>query len=213
MSEHRMYPVFLSVQNRRCVIVGGGAIALRKTNELLEAEAVLTVVAEQPSEGMFELSERGRITLLTKRFEPGDLDGAFIVFAATDDETVNKEVYRSARGTGALVNAVDIPEYCDFFSGAVLTRGSLKIAVSTSGKSPGIAGRIRRELEDRFPETYAEYIETAGEMRDYVLSNPVLESGARRAALAWISSAETSDLFFLSGKDKVWEALKKFISS
>ncbi|MBT4484442.1 MAG: bifunctional precorrin-2 dehydrogenase/sirohydrochlorin ferrochelatase [Candidatus Latescibacteria bacterium] len=208
-----MYPVFLSINEKPCVVVGGGTVALRKIHELLEAKADVTVIADVPSQVINELSEQGRIKLKIKRFEQSDIEGAFLAFAATDDSEVNAQISESAKRNNTLVNAVDMPELCDFFSGAVVKRGQLIIAISTSGCCPGIAGQIRKELEELFPESYIDYIEAADEMRKHILSQKDMNPTRKRDVLSWLARKETRILFFKSGKEKTWEKLQKLISS
>ncbi len=195
------------------MVIGGGKVALRKVNDLIEADAQVIVVAEKPDFLIEELSQKGTIKLFRRSFKPEDVEGAFLVFAATDDNSVNTEIAERARQKGVLVNAVDNPAQCDFFSGAVLKRGPLQIAVSTSGRCPGIAADIRRELEKQYGELFSDFLETAGEMRKYVLSEEDIQTEKKDIALKWLSARETLTLFMNSGKEKVWEELKKIISS
>lgn len=208
-----MYPVFLKISGKPCVVVGGGTIAFRKVNELLSEGATVTVVAEKSIAEIEDMSEKGLLTLRTKRFESSDIDNAYLVFAATDDKEVNAQVTAAAIQNKALINAVDTPELCDFYSGSVVNRGPLKIAISTGGCSPGIAGRIRREIEELYPESYAEFIETVGDMRRYIIENIDSDAGLKRETLSWLAGKETEDIFFEHGKDRLWKELKNIISS
>ncbi len=213
MNKHYSYPVFLNLSGRPCIVIGGGKVASRKVGELVEVGARVTVVAENPDPFIEELSQTGTITLLRSFFKPEDVEKAFLVFAATDDNSVNAEIAIKARQKGILINAVDNPGQCDFFSGSVLKRGPLRIAISTSGRCPGIAANIRKKLEKQFSESYSDFIETAGEIRDYVLSAEEINTDKKSDALKWLSAEETLALFIDSGKEKVWEELKKIISS
>ena len=213
MSERFVYPVFLALKGKPCVIVGGGTVALRKAHDLVEAEADLTVVAETPSSELKEMSESKLLKLNNKRFEPGDIDNAFLVVAATDDDTVNAEIAAAAKRKGILVNVVDTPELCDFYTGAIVKRGPLRIAISTSGCCPKISGQIRRELEELFPENFGDYITYAGEMRTYILSLDDINDEIKQAALSWLAQNDTRTLFFKSGKERIWQELKKLIST
>ncbi|MFC1509046.1 bifunctional precorrin-2 dehydrogenase/sirohydrochlorin ferrochelatase [Candidatus Omnitrophota bacterium] len=208
-----MYPVFLKISGKPCVVVGGGTIAYRKVTELLSEEAAVTVVAEKSISEIVDMSEQGLLTLRTKRFEPSDVDNAYLVFAATNDKDVNAQVTAAAIQNKALINAVDTPELCDFYSGSVVNRGPLKIAISTGGCSPGIAGRIRRELEVLYPESYAEFIETIGNMRRHIIDTIDSNSDLKREALSWLVRKETGELFFKFGKERLWKELKNIISS
>ena len=211
MNKHILFPIFLSISGKPCFIVGGGPVAYRKACDLLDAGADITVIAANPSQEIVELSESWRIRLKTKRFEPNDIKEAFLVFAATDDSSVNALIAETAERNGALINVVDTPELCGFFSGAVVKRGPLKIAISTGGCSPGTARQIRMELEDLYPESYCDFIEAAGEMRHYILSQENISPGEKKSALSWLSRKETRKLFFEDGKERMWEELKKLI--
>ena len=213
MNKNYPYPVFLKISGKSCVVVGGGKVALRKVNDLLEAGAKVTVVAEIPDPLIEDLSKKEEIKLFKRLFRPEDVENTFLVFAATDDNAVNAEIAEIAKKNGALVNAVDNPEHCDFFSGAVVKRGPLRIAVSTSGCCPGIAAGIRRELEENYDVSFADFLESAGEMRQFILSTTNITNDAKNRALQWLCDNETFKLYIESGKEKVWEELKKIISS
>ncbi len=208
-----MYPVFLKISGKPCVIVGGGNVAYRKVNELLSEGAAVTVVAEKSIAEIVDMSEKGLLILRTKRFEPSDVENAYLVFAATNDKDINAQVTAAAIQNKALINAVDTPELCNFYSGAVVNRGPLKIAISTGGCSPGIAGRIRRELDKLYPESYAEFIETVGDMRRHIIETIDSNVDLKHEALSWLSRKETGDIFFEHGKERLWKELKTFISS
>lgn len=202
------YPVFLRLAERPCLVVGGGTVATRKALDLVESGARVTVVAERPSSDMEDLANRGRIALARRRFEPADLDGMFLVFAATDDRAVNAGIAGLARERGVLVNAVDDPERCDFISGAVVKRGPLRIAVSTSGCSPAFAGRIRREIEERYGDACGSFLELAGEIRESVLAEEPDED-RRKRALSRLADEEMYTLYLRFGKERVWEEIRK----
>lgn len=206
------FPVFLNLNGQTCLVVGGGPVALRKTADLVEAGASVTVVAESPITDFRKLSSDRAINLRERRFRPDDAAGMFLVIAATDDNEVNGEVFRVARERGALVNVVDSPALCDFFSGAVVKRGPLRIAVSTSGCVPGLAAFIRRELEEQYDETWSAYLEAAREIRRDVLSREGLAEKRKNEALAWLGTREAFSLFTDSGRERVWERIRQIIS-
>ena len=213
MSDYYPYPVFINMRDRSCIVVGGGKVALRKISDLLETGANVTVVAETPDPIIEDLAQKGNIKLFRRLFKPEDIENAFLVFTATDDDSVNAEIVGIAKKYGALVNVVDNPQYCDFFSGAVVKRGPLRIAISTSGCSPGIAAEIRRELNELYSESFASFLKTVGEMRQYILSLDDITKDRKNNALKWLSKKETLTLFIDSGKGKVWDGLKRIISS
>ncbi|GAJ15441.1 unnamed protein product, partial [marine sediment metagenome] len=207
MSDYYPYPVFINMRGRSCIVVGGGKVALRKISDLLETGANVTVVAETPDPIIEDLAQKGNIKLFRRLFKPEDIENAFLVFTATDDDSVNAEIAGIAKKYGALVNVVDNPQYCDFFTGAVVKRGPLRIAISTSGCSPGIAAEIRRELNELYGESFASFLQTVGEMRQYVLSLDDITRDKKNNALKWLSKKETLTLFIDSGKGKVWDGI------
>ena len=207
-----LYPVFLKLRGKRCLVVGGGRVAYRKILDLLDCGADITAVAEEPIPECIDIAAKGELTLLVRRFRPEDIEGAFLVFAATDDDSVNAEVSALARCKGILVNVVDDPLKCDFFSGSVVKRGPLRIAVSTGGSSPLIAQKIRGELEEQYSESYGDFIETAGEMRKDILASGCTEE-RKSLSLHWLAGEEAYTIFKNSGKETVWEELKKILFS
>jgi siroheme synthase-like protein len=162
------YPVSLDLAGRRAVVVGAGAVALGKACALLDAGALLTVVADGPSEALQRLQAAGA-TVARRAFEPADLDGAFVCVAASDDPALRAAVYAQARARGVLVNLVDDPDHCDFAAPAVVRRGELVIAVSTGGRSPALASRLRRLLEERFGPEWEELSALIAEVRERTL--------------------------------------------
>lgn len=208
---HYPLPIFLNVDGRHCVVIGGGAVALRKINDLLEAGASVTVIAEEPCADIVRLKEKGNIDLLSRRYTEGDTDGAFLVFAATDDSDVNRQVFEEADGRSILVNVVDKPGLCNFFSGAVVKRGPLRIAVSTSGCCPALAKELRRELETVYPDSWTAYTEAAGEWRQKILALDGIDEAARKTALGRLGGKDLYTLFRDYGKDRVWDELQRII--
>ncbi len=164
------YPVFLDLKDKPVLVVGGGRVAERKVYTLLDAGAKITIIAKEISYNLNGLLEQNKALLLGRRFLPRHLDGVFLVIAATDDPQLNAEVAREARRRGVLVNAVDQPEECTFILPSLVKRGDLIIAVSTSGKSPALAKKLRKRLEDEFGPEYEMFLALMGRVREYVLS-------------------------------------------
>ena len=160
-----LFPAFVKLEGRAVLVVGGGAIATSKIPTLLQAGARVTVVAPEITGELAERAGQGEITWLGKAFEAGDLDGKFLVIAATAIAELNTAVFREADARQILCNAVDDIENCHFYYGAVVQRGDLQIAISTNGKSPALAQRLRRELEEQFRPEYAGWVEWLGEVR------------------------------------------------
>ena len=149
------YPVFLNIGGKRCVVVGGGEVALRKVRALLEHRADVEVISPELCAGLIELAESGQISAFRRHYRPGDLRKALMAIAATDDSEVNHNLLKEARDQKTLVNVVDDVANCDFIVPSLLQRGDVTIAVSTSGRSPALARKIRTRLENEFGEEYA----------------------------------------------------------
>jgi precorrin-2 dehydrogenase/sirohydrochlorin ferrochelatase len=164
------YLVNLSIEGRKALVVGAGAVALRKAQGLLEAGARVTVVAPEACEGLLALAGQGRLDLRLKTYEARDLEGAVLVLAATDDEAVNARVSADCSCLGLLVNVADRPALCTFTLPAVVRRGDLTLAVATEGRCPAFARALREELEERYGDIYGEALEFMGRLRDTMLS-------------------------------------------
>ncbi len=149
------YPVFLKIGGRRCVVVGGGQVALRKVTALLEHRASVDVISPELCPGLIELAEDGQIRVFRRRYKAGDLQEAFIVITATDNSDINRQIAKEAKSKGVLVNVVDDAENSDFIVPSYVRRGDITIAVSTAGRSPALARKIRTRLERDFGDEYA----------------------------------------------------------
>jgi len=177
-----LFPIFFKLEGRRCVVVGAGTIASQKLEGLLDCGAELSVVAPHATEAIQELARSGRVSWIQAEFGPAHLDAAFLAIAATGDPAVNEQVFQAARQRGVLCNAVDDPERCDFFYPAVVRRGDLQIAISTAGKSPALAQRIRKELEEQFDASYGRWLDWLGSVRQ-LLFRREMDPGVRKKAL------------------------------
>lgn len=140
------YPVFLDVRNRKCVVVGGGNVGEEKVHKLLECEARVVVISPEVNAGVRQHAEAGRVEWLPRAYQPGDLEGAFLAIAATDDNQVNRRIAAEAEQRNVLLNVVDVPHLCTFIAPAMASRGEVTIAVSTGGASPALARKFREEL-------------------------------------------------------------------
>jgi siroheme synthase-like protein len=161
-----LFPAFLKLHSRRVLVVGGGSIAAQKIPGLLEAGAHVHVVSPQLSPQLAEWVRNRQIDWSPKPFEPSDLDGAFLVVAATSLRDLNAHVYREADQRNILCNAVDDIDHCHFYYGSIVQRGDLQIAISTNGKSPALAQRLRKELELQFGPEYEHWLEWLGAARE-----------------------------------------------
>jgi len=161
-----LFPAFLKLSNRRVLVVGGGAIAAQKIPGLLEAGAKVHVVSPKLNPALTELLRNRQIDWSPKPFEPEDLHGAFLVVAATSLRELNAEVFAEADRRDILCNAVDDIDHCHFYYGSIVQRGDLQIAISTNGKSPALAQRLRKELERQFGPEYECWLEWLGAARE-----------------------------------------------
>lgn len=159
------YPIVLDLRGRSCLVVGGGPVAERKVEGLLEAGAAVTVVSPRLTPRLRDWIGRGHCRYVAREYRSRDVAGRAIVLVATDDDRVTARVQRDARRAGVLVNAADDPARCDFFLPAVLRRGRLTVAVSTGGASPALARAVRDELEGLVPESYALLLEVVAGVR------------------------------------------------
>lgn len=175
-----LFPMFLKLAGRRCLVVGGGAVAEGKIASLLDSGAKVVVVAPDVTAKVSGWASTGKVEWLACPFRPAELESVFLVVAATLDPQVNDLVFREAQSRGILCNVVDDPERCDFYYPAVLRRGQLQIAISTGGSSPALAQRLRHELEQQFAPGYGEWLEELGEARCRLLRTPLDESHRRR---------------------------------
>lgn len=165
-----LFPVFIKLAGRACAVVGAGSVAESKIASLLESGAQVTVVAPNANEEIKGLAVSRRIRWIPRKFTASDLNSVFLVVAATSDSEVNRAVFHEARERGVLCNSVDDPPNCDFYFPAVVRRGPLQIAISTSGESPALAQRIRREVEDSLDTSFGDWIEEIGERRREIIA-------------------------------------------
>lgn len=168
MIKPKYMPVCIAMNGRKCLVVGGGPVALRKVENLLDYEPAITVVAPMMEEKFGYHAERGRIAMEKREYRPGEAGEYDVVISATDDSPLNKRVYEDARSGGALVNAVDDPPHCDFIFPAVLRRHCLTTAISTDGNAPFMAGHLRVVLESIFPPHWEKLMEKAATFRSMV---------------------------------------------
>jgi len=171
------YPMFLNISRKKCVVVGGGHIALRKVRALLEHGASVEVISPDLCPELIELEKSGRIGILHRQYQPGDLQKALIAIAATDNSDINQQVIKEAQGKAVLVNAVDDPGNSDFIVPSYVRRGDITIAVSTAGRSPALARKIRARLEKELGDEYASLVNLIGEVRAEVRRQGIKVSG------------------------------------
>jgi uroporphyrin-III C-methyltransferase/precorrin-2 dehydrogenase/sirohydrochlorin ferrochelatase len=163
------YPISLDVTGRRCVVIGGGDIGERKSQELLEAGADVVVIAPYVTAEIEKLSEGNRLALIRREYAPGDLEGAFVAIAATDNRDFNSRIFQEATERNVLLNAVDDIGHCHFAAPSIVRRGDLSLAISTAGKAPALARRLREQLGAQFGPEWGFLVDLLGEVREETL--------------------------------------------
>jgi precorrin-2 dehydrogenase/sirohydrochlorin ferrochelatase len=189
-----LFPMFVKLDGKLVVVIGGGQIAEGKLEGLLSAGACIRLVAPQIRPQIAEWVRFGKIDWLPKEFAPADLQGATLVIAATSASGVNKAVFAEAEARKILCNAVDDTENCHFYYGAIVQRGDLQIAVSTNGKSPALAQRIRKELEESYGTEYAVWLDWLGAARELLRANSS-SSEETKAILHQLATRESFERF------------------
>lgn len=176
-----LLPIFLRLEGRKCLVVGAGTVALAKIESLREAGAEIIVIAPHANEEVRRLARAGALEWHERSFEATDLDGVFLVIAATNASDVNRAVYEEARRRNVVCNAVDDPPNCDFYFGSVVRRGDLQVAISTAGESPALAQRLRREIDAQLPQDLGPWLAELGKLRNEIRA--VMPAGEARTLL------------------------------
>jgi precorrin-2 dehydrogenase/sirohydrochlorin ferrochelatase len=166
----KTYPIFAVIENKPCLVVGGGAVGERKVHDLMAAGARVTVVSRTLTPELTALASRGEIRYLPEDFAEAQVDGMALVMAATDEPEVNAKVSAAAQARGIWVNVADDPEYCTFIVPALVRRGDLTLAISTGGASPALARQLREELQQHFGPEYGPYLDLLRRVRTRLLT-------------------------------------------
>jgi precorrin-2 dehydrogenase len=189
-----LFPILLKLRAKKCVVAGAGKIAAGKAAGLLASGAQVIVIAPRAADWIQSQSRAGKLIWRRRRFVAADVENAFLAIAATNSHAINEAVYQACVERGVLCNVVDVPERCDFFYPAVVRRGPLQIAISTDGRSPALARRLRIELERQFGADYGAWVEQVGEMRQK-LRRRNLPAAERRRLLDQIASRDSFEQF------------------
>ncbi len=184
-----LFPIFLKLTGRPCIVIGAGNLAESKIESLQAASARVTVIAPIARERIIAMAESGEVTWHQREYTTGDLAGQFLVIAATDNPAVNRAVFAEAESAGILINAVDDPPFCDFYFPSVVRRGDLQIAISTAGASPALAQRLRKEINALLPLDTGNWLAELGNLRREVLQMEPLNE-ARKQLLHQLASRE-----------------------
>lgn len=200
------FPVCLKIAGRQCLVIGGGRVGERKVQGLLAHGALVKVISPELSEPLAALRRAGRIAWLDRLYEEGDLAGAFLVIAATDDPAVQERIHAEAEARNILLNVADVPKWCNFILPATARRGDLSISVSTAGKSPALASMLRQALEVQFGPEYGILVNILGALRDTVLATgrPHAEN---KVIFARLANPEMAGWI----KDGLWQKLAHHI--
>jgi siroheme synthase-like protein len=169
--EESYYPLFFRLAGKLCVVVGGGRVAERKARALLAAGARVRLISPKNTIGLSGLHRQGRIELVARQYREGDLEGAALVFAATDNGEVNRQVQEESRRLAVPLNAADSPEMCDFIVPSLIRKGPVLIAISTSGLLPLLSKKLRAEITKNLTPRYTAYARRVGAFRKYLLQN------------------------------------------
>lgn len=208
IDPHRYYPVFLDVGGRPILIIGGGEVASRKIETMLRCDAKIMVVSPDAVSEISDLAKSGRIQLVSREYRLEDLEGRFVVIAATGDREVNRRVGEDARQRGLLVNVVDDPQLCDFIVPATFERGPIQVAVSTGGSSPALARVIRASLESVVTPAIAELAEILGDLRP-AAKKALATDDDRKRFFATVVDSDVLDLLQRGQRREAFDVLQQ----
>lgn len=202
------YPVYIQLRDQPCVVIGGGKIAEGKVDGLLAVESKVTVISPVLTPHLRDLVETEQISYLARSYRPGDLTGAFLVICATDQAEINHQVWQEAIANRQLVNVVDDTPRCNFIAPSILRKGDLSIAISTSGKAPALAVRLKERFQRELGPEYERFLELAGELRE-PLARHIPDFDKRKAL--WYELVDSEILDVLARGDEA--AAKEIISN
>lgn len=205
------YPIFLNLESKRAVVVGGGSIAARKVLSLLDAQARVVVVAEQIDDVLKTRCKDANIEFVQAKYSKDYLVGATIAFAATNDKKLNEQIYKDCQQLEVLCNVVDSPDLCDFFVPAVVKRDDLQIAICTEGNCPAYAGHLRRKLEEIITPQHGEFVTELEKLREKVFERTSNEN-KRKTILGTLAGDEAFEIFKKNGPDALHNWAEKIIA-
>ena len=195
------YPIFLDLNGRRVVIIGGGSVATRKAETILGTGARLVVVAPRLDEMIRNVCAGSKAELIESKYSKDYIGRATLVIAATNDEALNRQIYKDCQELEILCNVVDSPKLCDFYVPAVVQRGDLQIAVGTDGKSPAYAGHLRKKLENIFTDKHGEFLGLLEAIRGFVIEK-IADASERKAILGKLADDESFEYFLQKGPEQ-----------
>ena len=197
-----LYPAYLNLKDRGCLVVGGGTVAERKGRTLLDYGACVTVVSPEMTSGLEKLVKTGQVAHIKRNYQPGDLDGFFLVVAATSDPVVNRNIYEEAEDSGILINSVDDPDNCNFFVPSSIRRGDFQVSISTSGKAPYFARKLRKFLENIFYNDLDQDLEKLNRIRSKIIEESGDDERLKEKKFEQILKPEIEDI--LRKIEKKW---------
>jgi siroheme synthase-like protein len=209
--KQKYMPISVSLKERPCLVVGGGGVALRKVESLLDYDTAITVVAPDVEEKLEYHAERGRITLEKREYRSPEAGSYGLVVCATDDAVLNRRVYEDAKGAGTLVNVVDDPPLCDFIFPAVVRRDCLTAAISTDGKAPFMSGHLRLVLEEIFPAHWKRLMKLAVSFRKMARDRWADDREKKTACYAEFLDADWKRMFKDLSEDEINEELARIL--
>jgi len=204
------YPINVDIREKDCLVVGGGQIASRKAESLLNAGGKVRLVSPKVTDEIEQWASVGKIQLALRPFEPADLEGCFLVIGATNVPAVHDAIYQLCHEKNILVNIVDVPNRCNFIFPAVIRRGNFMLAISTNGASPGFSKKIRRELEVEFGEEYGTFLNWMSDARNSVIEKISVEADRKKVFESLIYS-QVFDLLKEGKKDEAREEFDRIL--
>jgi siroheme synthase-like protein len=204
------YPAYIQLKDQPCVVIGGGKIAGGKVEGLLAVRATVTVISPELTSRLHELAKEKHITYLARAYQPGDLTGAFLVICATDQAEINHQVWKEASTNRQLVNVVDDTPHCNFIAPSILRKGDLTIAISTSGKAPALAVRLKERFQRELGPEYERFLELAGELRE-PLARHVPDFETRKALWYELVDSEILDVLARGDEASAREIISRVV--
>ena len=208
----KYYPMMLNIENKECLIVGGGDIAHRKILELIEYGASITLVSPSINEGIKLLVDNRSINYIQDRYDKAYVENAYIVVASTNDCKANNQIFKDCSERKILVNVVDDPKNCSFIVPSKIRRGDLTIAISTNGKSPTLSRSIREELEKKYDEHYETFLNILGDVREEVIAK-VKDSAKKKEIFTAIIKEDYLTKLKLFGEDIVRKEIDEYLKN
>lgn len=193
---NKMYPIFLKLENKKSLVIGGGNVAFRKITHLMESGSHITVISINFIDKILDLKNKyTNITLIHREFHQNDLKDHYIVFGCTNDPHINKTIFNECTKLDIPVNIADNPDNCSFYVPSVVSRGDLKIAVSTNGRCCSMTKKIRQELEEQYDEKYSQILIYLGILRDYLISHEPDENIRKNILTKIVNSSKLYKMF------------------